>query len=104
MSIVIPGITHLNSQEAEKWLGPVRYLRLFALRTSDWEDYSPRLLFHWNQQITDIEISHISRWIIAYISLAFDSEGLVWPVLVQAHEVRVLSASWAHAMEISLDD
>ena len=65
----------------------------------------PGCFLHCDQSILDIKTSHISRWIIEMIKLAYQLiPNAELMKKVTAHEVRALSDSWAYASSISFDD
>ena len=102
--ITIPGSAHLVPDDPERFLCPVRCLRLYMSRTVDRHRLSKRLFVHWNPTMSDIKVTHISRWIVKCITDAYNKEGLDMPDKVRAHELRALAGSWAHWSGISVED
>ena len=102
--ITIPGSAHLVPDDPERFLCPVRCLRLYMSRTVDRHRLSRRLFVHWNPDLSDIKVTHISRWIVKCITDAYAKEGLDMPDQVRAHELRALAGSWAHWSGISVED
>ena len=102
--ITIPGIAHLSPRERERFLCPVRQLRLYLRDTEAIRGGRTRLFVHWNPRIRDISRSHISKWIVEVVKQAYTAKDLPLPDHVTAHEVRALSASWAYAAQVSLED
>ena len=90
--------------DPERFLCPVRCLRLYMSRTVDRHRLSRRLFVHCNPDLSDIKVTHISRWIVKCITDAYAKEGLDMPDQVRAHELRALAGSWAHWSGISVED
>ena len=67
----IPGMKYLVPNDVERFLCPVRQLALYKHDTARVRNGRSRLFLHWNQSILDIKTSHISRWIIDMIKLAY---------------------------------
>ena len=59
-----------------------------------------RMFIHWNRYIMR---SHISRWIVETVKEAYTQADREYD-RVTAHEVRVLSASWAFNCQVALPD
>jgi len=101
--ITIPGIAHLNPTEPERMLCPVRQLKLYIRDTERIRGGRQRLFLHWNTAVKDIMASHISRWIVLAVKEAYIRAEKDYG-RVTAHEVRALSASWAYASHVALQD
>ena len=102
--VSVPGIAYLSPREDERWLCPVRQLRLYLRDTETIRENRSRLFVHWNPRIRDISRSHISKWIVEVVKHAYTSLDFPLPDHVTAHEVRALSASWAYASHVALED
>lgn len=106
-SVVLPGIAHLMPGEPERFLCPVRSVELYAIKTRELHERRQcgRLFTHFTSEVsTDIKVSHISRWIVFMIRLAYTGAGLPVPGQTRAHEVRAVAASWAFYNDVPLDD
>ena len=104
LPIIVPGSAHLVPSDPERFLCPVRSVRLYMSRTVELHKRSKRLFVHWRPSLTDIKVSHISRWIVKCILDAYSTEGLDPPDRVRAHELRALAGSWAHWNGVSVED
>ena len=100
--ITVPGIAHLNPDELERMLCPVRQVSLYLRDTAQIRGGRQRLLLHWDTDIEDISRAHVSRWIVETVKEAYDRADLDVD-RVTAHEVRAISASWAYLNQIPLD-
>ena len=101
--ITVPGIAHLNPTEPERMLCPVRQLKLYIRDSERIRGDRQRMFIHWNRSIRDIMRSHISRWIMETVKEAYTQADRQYD-RVTAHEVRVLSASWAYNCPVALPD
>lgn len=104
--IVVPGIAHLMPGELERLLCPVRCVECYAYRTQQLHRRRgcARLFTHFLEDVTtDIKVSHISRWVVFMIRLAYRSADLPVPGQTRAHEVRAVSSSWAFFNDVPLD-
>ena len=102
--ITIPGIAYLNPQERDRWLCPVRQLRLYLRDSATVRRDRTRLFVHWNPSIRDITKAHVSKWIVEVIKNAYEVQDLPLPEHIIAHEVRAVSSSWAYNAHIALED
>ena len=101
--ITVPGIAHLNPTEPERMLCPVRQLKLYIRDSERIWGGRQRMFIHWNRSIRDIMRSHISRWIVETVKEAYTQADRQYDH-VTAHEVRVLSVSWAYNCQVALPD
>ena len=104
MFVSLPGIAHLVPQEPERFLCPVRCLRMYAHVTADRHNHCPRMFVHWLPGKADITSGSISRWIMLAVRKAYVATGQNAPSGISAHELRALSASWAYTNHADLDD
>jgi len=101
--LLLPGMAHLVPHDPERFLCPVRALRMYAHRTAEMHAGIHRLFLNWVPGLSEIKTSHISRWIILAIKQAYtDADLQLGPR--PAHEVRALAASWAYTNHVCLDD
>jgi hypothetical protein len=103
-SVVIPGMAHLVPRDPERFLCPVRTLRLYAHRTARLHRGIKRLFVHWVDNKAEITTGHISRWVMLAVKTAYESVGQTPPVGISAHELRALAASWAYRRHVPLED
>ena len=104
LPLLVPGSAHLVPNDLERFLCPVRSVRMYLARTVEKHQSSRRLFVHWRPARADIKISHVSRWITKCIFEAYNTEGLDAPDRARAHELRALSGSWAHWNGVSMED
>lgn len=102
VSLTIPGIAHLCPKEPERFLCPVRALRMYLQHASGLRSAGHRLFRHWEEGKI-IRESHISQWVLLAIKNAYTRLGSDLPDHITAHEVRALAASWAYRNDIPLD-
>lgn len=104
--LVVPGIAHLVPGEPERLLCPVRCTILYSQQTQHLHEQRgcSRLFTHFLEiRDGDIKVSHLSRWVVLAIRLAYNSASLPLPNVTRAHEVRAISASWAFYNDVPLD-
>ena len=101
--ITVPGIAHLNPDEPERMLCPVRQVGLYLRDTENIRGDRRRLFVHWDPAIQDISRAHVSRWIVLTIKEAYDRADLPLDE-AHAHEVRAISASLAYLNQVPLDN
>ena len=95
--ITTPGITHLDPDEPERMLCPVRQVALYL-----WDTGCQGLFLHWDEDICDISQVHASRWLVQVVKEAYGRADLDIEH-VTAHEVWAVSASWAYLNQIPLE-
>jgi len=107
--VVIPALTPVAGDTADKLLCPIRALRWYLDRTAgdgSRPAMSP-LFLPFKAETVKVTPAMMSRWLCDVIFRAYDSEGD--PVdtsnaRITAHEIRALSASWATTNHIPIDD
>ena len=101
--ITVPGIAHLNPTEPERMLCPVRQLKLYIRDSERIRGARQRMFICWNRNIRDIMRSHLSRWIMETVKVAYTQADQQYDC-VTAHEIRALSASWVYNCQVALPD
>ena len=92
--------------DPERFLCPVRQLLLYKHDSKATRGGRRRLFLHWDPLQRDVKTSHISKWLIDTVRIAYEGtpEADLGTAQVTAHEVRALSASWAYDNSVSLDE
>jgi hypothetical protein len=108
LSFQVPSLAHLVPGEPERFLCPVRALKRFVKRTSDPAFLKGReaLLVHHDEKIQKTKASHISKWIVDAITIAYQhAPDKDLPELgVKAHETRAVAHSLAYYNHATLTD
>ena len=99
-----PGLAHLFPKEPERLICPVRALSLYLTKTEKLSK-DCKLFVHWKPE-TQIRTSHLSKWLVDTIKIAYDhsTEDTRRLESVKGHQVRSLSTSWAYFSKVSLQD
>ena len=104
----IPSMAHLVPHDIERLLCPVRATDIYVQRTSDPEflQHRRRLLLHYDRNVKETRLSHISQWIVNTIVLAYQhaDEENARLLRVRAHDVRAISNSVAYFNNVTLSE
>ena len=101
--IVIPNLAHICKRYSDRLLCPIRAVKFYLKMTEPYRQNRTRLFLPIKGK-QDISKSSVSRWISYTIKLAYrklTSKDLPF-LKIKAHEVRVLSSSWAFLKFCSL--
>ena len=103
-----PGIAHLfDDKDPDRLLCPVRAITIYVKRTTppDSSDCPGRLFRHYKPG-TKFRKTHISRWLVDTILLAYENshEDSLSIEGITAHQVRGMAASWAYYRDTPLTE
>ena len=104
----IPSMAHLVPHDVERLLCPVRATDLYVQRTSDpaFLKHRRRLLLHYDSNIMETRLSHISQWIVNTVVMAYqhaDDESARL-MQVRAHEIRAMANSISYFNNVTLQE